>query len=214
MGIWQIWPLDGPKSGPIFFSRGTKIYPPEKWPERGPKHGRSYFSRHLGLRRSRFGEKLDFRGHFFYQKKFLADAWNFFLKVHPKTRLLRPRWLHMDENWWNKIDQLISHRGKFGVIAPNRLQKPWQMIWRDLFVFAGLLFKSKAPQNLLRASVCGSKLRIRCCVLLCLDLTLARIGRRTSETTSLSPIWPKTVRRILRPDSKQVGDSRDVGTCF
>ena len=30
MGIWQIWPLDGPKSGPIFFSRGTKIYPPEK----------------------------------------------------------------------------------------------------------------------------------------------------------------------------------------
>ena len=29
MGIWQIWPPDGPKSGPIFFSRGTKIYPPE-----------------------------------------------------------------------------------------------------------------------------------------------------------------------------------------
>ena len=50
---------------------------------------------------------------------------------------------------------------------------------------------------------CGSG----CCVLLYLDLTWARIGRRTSETTSLSPIWAKTGRRILRPDSKQVGDS-------
>ena len=30
MGIWQIWPPDGPKSGPILFHRGTKIYPPEK----------------------------------------------------------------------------------------------------------------------------------------------------------------------------------------
>ena len=87
------------------------------------------------------------------------------------------------------------------------------MIWRDLFVFAGLLFKSKAPQNLLRASVCGSKLRIRCCVLLYLDLTWARIGRRTLETTSLSPIWPKTGRRILRPDPKQVGDSHSP-TCL
>ena len=55
--------------------------------------------------------------------------------------------------------------------------------------------------------LCGSKLRIWCCVLLYLDLTWARIGRRTSETTSLSPIWAKTGRRILRPDSKQVGDS-------
>ena len=55
--------------------------------------------------------------------------------------------------------------------------------------------------------LCGSKLRIRCCVLLYLDLTWARIGRRTSETTSLSPTWPKTGRRILRPDPKQVGDS-------
>jgi hypothetical protein len=94
-----------------------------------------------------------------------------------------------------------------GCIAAQSPPEPWQMIWRDLFVFAGLLFKSKAPQNLLRASVCGSKLRIRCCVLLYLDLTWARIGQRTSETTSLAPIWPKTGRRILRPDSKQVGDS-------
>ena len=30
MDIWQIWPPDGPKSGPFFFPRGTKIYPPEK----------------------------------------------------------------------------------------------------------------------------------------------------------------------------------------
>ena len=56
-------------------------------------------------------------------------------------------------------------------------------------------------------SACGSKLRVRGCVLLYLDLTWARMGRRTSETTSLSPIWAKTGRRILRPDSKQVGDS-------
>ena len=49
--------------------------------------------------------------------------------------------------------------------------------------------------------------RSGCCVLLYLDLTWARMGRRTSETTSLSPIWPKTGRRILRADPKQVGDS-------
>ena len=81
------------------------------------------------------------------------------------------------------------------------------MIWRDLFVFSGLLFKSKAPQNLLRASVCGSKLRIRCCVLLHLDLTWARIGQRTSETTctSLPPIWPKTGRRINSPTRLKTG---------
>ena len=29
MDVRQIWPLNGPKSGPIFFSHGTKIYPPE-----------------------------------------------------------------------------------------------------------------------------------------------------------------------------------------
>ena len=43
--------------------------------------------------------------------------------------------------------------------------------------------------------------------MLYLDLTWARIGQRTSETISLSPTWPKTGRRILRPGPKQVGDS-------
>ena len=108
----------------------------------------------------------------------------------------------------NRSEYSGPHRAHMGgCIAAQSPPETRQMIWRDLFVFAGLLFKSKAPQNLLRASVCGSKLRIRCCVLLYLDLTWARIGRRTSETTSLPPIWPKTGRRILRPDSKQVGDS-------
>ena len=64
-----------------------------------------------------------------------------------------------------------------GCIAPNRLQKPWQMIWRDLFVFAGLLFKSKAPQNLLlRLFVvlsCGS--------VLCVAILGSDVGQNRSE---------------------------------
>ena len=53
------------------------------------------------------------------------------------------------------------------------------MIWRDLFVFAKLLFKSKAPQKLLRASVCGSKLRIWCCA--CVAILGSDVGQNRSE---------------------------------
>ena len=37
------------------------------------------------------------------------------MKAHPKARLLRPRWLHLDKNFRNEIDHLIPQRGKFGV---------------------------------------------------------------------------------------------------
>ena len=53
--------------------------------------------------------------------------------------------------------------------------------------------------------LCGSKLRIRCCVLLYLDLMWARIGRRTSETTSLSPTWPMQNRSENSPTRPKTG---------
>ena len=40
MDIWHIRAPDGPKSGPIFFSRRTKILPPAKGPKKGPECGR------------------------------------------------------------------------------------------------------------------------------------------------------------------------------
>ena len=40
MDIWHIRAPGGPKNGPIFFSRRTKILPPAKGPKKGPECGR------------------------------------------------------------------------------------------------------------------------------------------------------------------------------
>ena len=48
MDIWHIRAPDGPKSGPIFFSRRTKILPAAKGPKKGPKSGRLGFRSKIG----------------------------------------------------------------------------------------------------------------------------------------------------------------------
>ena len=40
MDTWHIRAPGGPKSGPIFFYRRTKILPPAKGPKKGPECGR------------------------------------------------------------------------------------------------------------------------------------------------------------------------------
>ena len=51
MDIWHIRAPGGPKSGPIFFSRRTKILPPAKGPKKGPECGRMGVGSKIG----RFG---------------------------------------------------------------------------------------------------------------------------------------------------------------
>ena len=85
MDIWHIRAPDGPKSGPIFFSRRTKILPAAKGPKKGPKSGRLGFRSKFGrlgaserqktaVRRPKNSPKKIFRNGLFLSQKYTPPA--------------------------------------------------------------------------------------------------------------------------------------------